>query len=400
MVRVNQDKEAYKANLWKTYLFRFFRQFQFFTGVLVPFFTIWGGISFFQVMILQAIFTLSIFFLEIPTGVVADKFGRKTSLILSGLVGILAVFVYSSHPNFWVFALGEFLWAIGVSLVSGADQAMVYDSLRELKKEKTSKKVFAKLHTVALTAIMISAPIGSLIAKYFGLRITMVLVAIPFFLSAVVACTLKEPTIGRKVSVKRKYFKTLKKGMLYFKNHSVLKIMVVDYVVISALVFFLIWVYQVKLQSLQVDIGAFGFVHAAMVLAQIIILNTFIPLEKFFGGKNKYILFSALITGVAFIVVAFANNVYLAIAGILVASAFGLTRKPLFLNYMNKFIRSGERATVLSAVSMVYSFSMATVNLIAGYLVGLSLTYTLMGIGVLIIGFGLFSKLEEVHLID
>lgn len=53
---------------------------------------------------LQAIFTFSIFLFEIPTGVIADRFGRKTSLILSGVVTGIAALVYSSYPSFWVFA--------------------------------------------------------------------------------------------------------------------------------------------------------------------------------------------------------------------------------------------------------------------------------------------------------
>jgi len=57
-------------------------------------------------MILQAIFTLSVFFLEIPTGVVADKFGRKISLSLAGLISAGGFLIYASYPNFWIFALG------------------------------------------------------------------------------------------------------------------------------------------------------------------------------------------------------------------------------------------------------------------------------------------------------
>ena len=38
-------------------------------------------------------------------------------------------------PNFYVFALAEIIWAIGVTFASGADESLVYDSLKKIKKE-------------------------------------------------------------------------------------------------------------------------------------------------------------------------------------------------------------------------------------------------------------------------
>lgn len=351
-------------------------------------------------MILQAIFTFSVFALEIPTGVIADKFSRKASLILASLVSLTGFLIYTISPNFWIFALGEFTLAFATSLISGADQAMVYDSLREIKKEKTSKKVLGRIESTGLLSLMIAAPIGGLIAQHIGLRAVMLFMAIPTILMFFIALTMKEPEMGRKHALKRNYSKTLKKGMQYFKEHRILKMLAFEYISISTLVFFLIWVYQVKLQELNVEIGLFGFVHAAMVIVQIFILQSFTGLEKLIGGKKRYLLISAVITGLAFILVAFSKTVPVAIAGILVASAFGLTRKPLIQNYLNKFINSGERATVLSTISMIYMFVMSIIYIVLGYFADLNLQYTLAFIGLAIILFSLISKVEESHLRD
>jgi len=162
--------EKYSANIWKSYVYEFLKSFTLFAGVLIPFFTIWGGISFAQIMVLQAIFTFSMFLLEVPTGVIADKFGRKTSLVLSGLVTGIAILVYASYANFWIFALGEVLFAVGSTLASGADSALIYDSLKQIGKEKKSKSIFNRTESVGLLAMMISAPLGSLVAKYIGIN--------------------------------------------------------------------------------------------------------------------------------------------------------------------------------------------------------------------------------------
>jgi MFS family permease len=395
----SEDRMEYELNIKRTYIFRFLHHLHFFSGVLIPFFTIWGGISFFQVMILQAFFTLSVFILEIPTGVIADKYGRRTSLILAGIVTSMAAIVYSSYPSFWVFMAGEVLWAIGSSLISGADQAMIYDSLRELGREKESKKIYGRWNSIGLASIGIAAPIGSLIAEYMGLRYTMMFMSIPLLLAGLYAFSFKEPEVGR-IQKKEKYLDTLKEGVKYFKNHKILKILAFDFVLIGSISFFIIWVYQVVLQNLGISIKWFGFVAAGIVFVQIVVLNSFGFFERVFRGKKNYLFFTAIITGLGFIAIGLSKNVYLSIVMILLVGAFGLTRKPLLQNYMNKFIESHNRATVLSTVSMLYMFTAAVLNLVWGYLVDWNLKYTLVLIGSLIIVITIVSRIEEEHLVD
>jgi MFS family permease len=391
------SKEKYQSNIWKSYAYDFMKNFTLFSGVLVPFFTIWGGITFAQIMILQAIFTFSMFLFEIPTGVIADRFGRKTSLILSGLVTGIAALIYASYANFWIFALGEVLWAIGSTLASGADSALVYDSLKQNNGEKKSKSIFNRIESIGLVAMMISAPLGSLVAKQFGINWAMILTSIPMFLAVVIGLSFKEPPTGEKKE-HRNYFKILKTGLQYFREHRILKILTLDYVAIITLSFFLIWVYQVVLKNLNFPLEYYGFVHAGIVIAEIIVLNSIIKIEVALNSKKKYILFSYLLVGVCYLILAFSMNIYIAIACMLIIGGFGMTMKPLFYSYMNKYIESKNRATVLSAVSMSKSIVAAISNVIFGYLVDWNVKYALFGIGLIVIIFAISSKLREEHL--
>ena len=209
------------------YVFKFLTMFHLFAGVLIPFFTVWGKISFAQVMLLQAIFTASVFVLEVPTGAIADRFGRKTSLIFGAVALAIGVAVYSIYPNFWVFAIGEVIWACGFALVSGADQALVYDSLKELGEEEKSKKIFGRWESLGVIAIAIAAPIGSLIAEYVGLRYTMIGMSVPFFIATSIAMTFKEPQVGRPAQ-RAKYFQSIVDGSKYLKSHKALRILAFD----------------------------------------------------------------------------------------------------------------------------------------------------------------------------
>ena len=186
----NMNK-SFKANIWKMCLFKFFSSLYFLDGVLIPFFTDWGKINFTQIMFLQSWFMLWVFLLEIPTGAVADYLGRKHSLIMACVVWIIASIVYGSVPSFYIFLFGEFLWAMAYALLSGADDAFIYDTLKKIGKSKKSKKIFGRISSFHLAGFMLGAPIGSIIGAYFGLRIPVLLMTIPFTLAFIVGMTFK-----------------------------------------------------------------------------------------------------------------------------------------------------------------------------------------------------------------
>ncbi len=390
---------TYKANLWKIYLFAFLTGLHFIGGVLVPFYTQWGGITFGQIMILQSFFMLSVFLLEIPTGTIADHMGRKQSLLFGTIVSAIGALVYASTPNFFVFLLGEFLLAVAVALFSGAKEAFVYDTLKKIKSEKQSKKIFGRLHSIHLSAIMIGAPIGSVIGAKFGLNVPMALFAFPTLIAFFVGLSFKEP-ITRKKQESTRYLKILKEGVRFFYKNKILKILAFDMISISAIAYFMIWLYQPMLMRSNVDVAYFGIVHAGFVLSQILIANNYVFLEKLFGSKKGLIFWSSMILGIMFVVSGLTSYLPVILLVIILGGGFGLTRVPLFSSYMNKYIPSDKRATVLSSVSMLRKFVLVIFNPFVGFLVDWSLNYTLIMLGVLAIVFAFVSRVEEKHLLE
>lgn len=397
----------YKANIWKMYLFEIFVSLHFFGAVLVPFYTDWGHITFTQILLLQSWFMLWIFILEIPTGTIADFLGRKTSIAIGAIFAIIAPIVYTSKSSFYVFLLGEFLWAISAALFSGADEALIYDSLKKTKSEKESKKVFGRFESFHLAGIMIAAPIGSFIAANLGLRAPMLLGAIPAFFAFIITLTIKEPKTaktGKKIESKKsestRYINILKDGVKFFYNHRVLKILAIDMIFIAAIAYFMIWLYQPMLQKAGIGIAYFGLVHAAFALSQILIMNNYSFFEKLFGSKKNVLFFTAFILGAMFILAAITSNAVLIIIAIIIGGGFGLARGPLYSSYLNKHIPSKERATVLSSISMLQRFVLVIINPLIGLLIDASLFYALLILGIAAVSFSFFSRVKEEHLID
>ena len=399
MTKTEKATAAFQANIWKMYLFRFFVSLHFIGGVLVPFFTDWGGLSLTQILILQSWFMLWILLLEVPSGAFADYVGRKQSLVLACGVNAVAAWVYASMPDFYIFMLGEGLFALSAALLSGAGEAFVYDTLEEIGESSKSKKVFGRISSLGLAGIMIAAPIGSVLGAEFGLRVPMLTLIVPFTVAFVIALTFKEPMRKMKTG-KEKYTALLRDGVTYFYKNRVLRILALDMIVIASIAYFMIWFYQPMLKQAGVDVAYFGVVHAAFAASQILIMNNYERLERAFGSKRRLIAISSAITGVMFILGGLTTFLPIVLLVIVLGGGFGLSRRPLFVSYMNKYIPSASRATVLSTISMFRTLALIVVNPVVGLLADWSLSYTLIILGVAAVTFSLISRVEERHLID
>ncbi len=380
---INKLQGRTRSTIWKLYVFEFLREMGFFGAVLVPFFTEWGGIGLVQVQILQSWFMFWIFILEVPTGAIADFLGRKYSIALGAFTVSLAALIYGSVPRFEVFLLGELLFGAAMALYSGADRALLYDTLKEEGKEELSKHYFGRIHAIHLAGIMVAAPIGGLIAAKMGLNYPMVLSAIPYLLAGLVALTIREPEVRERVSERKRYIEIIKRGLVYFYSHPKLRGLAIDAVLVATAAYFVIWLYQPLLREEGFPIAYFGLVHALMVGVEILIAANFSRFDKLVGSSKRYLVVSAALTAGAFVIAAVFPSVVTGILLVIIGGGFGLTRLEYVSAVMNKFIPSEERATVLSSFSMLRRLALVVLNPVVGIIADGSLGYALGLVGIL-----------------
>ena len=168
------------------------------SAVIIPFFREWGRLSFVQIFALQTWFMLVCFLMEVPTGAVADRFGRKVSVACGGFLLAAASLLYGAFPHLAVFVVAEALFAVAIALISGADEALAYDSLLAQGREAEASRVMARLEAAKLAGILAGALLGAVVASRFGVRWPMLLQAVPLGLSGLVALTLVEPPRGQE----------------------------------------------------------------------------------------------------------------------------------------------------------------------------------------------------------
>jgi MFS family permease len=374
---------GYESNIKKMYLMNFLGSLQFFAGVFIPFFTLWAGLNYTQIFILESWFMAWIFVLEIPTGAVADYFGRRISITLGCFMNVVAVLVYGSFPNFYLYLLGEFLWAMAVALMSGADNAMIFDSLKELRQTKKSKKVFARYAYVASIAFIVASPVGSFIAGLTDLRTPMLLAAIPIAMAGIVALTLKEPPYKCEKE-KTRYLNLIKKGFRLIKNNKALQILTLDAALSFFIFYFILWLYQPMAMKAGMAIAYLGFISSGMNIYGIGLSEKIEAVEKIFG-KKRFLALSFLFTGILFIISGLTNYLLLTIAIIFIIWGFRMSRQAVQQHYINQYVPSNNRATVLSTISMIGRILVVIGNPIIGYLMDWSFNSTLMILGGIVI---------------
>jgi len=388
----------YKSNILKIYIFSFILGIHTVRGVYIPFMTIWGGLSFFQIMILQSYFTAMIVLLEIPSGALADFLGRKIALSLSALSVACAALTYSIIPNFLLFMLAETLWAFGAALSSGTNDAFVYFSLKSYNNEENLSNILGRSRTLNLVALTISAPIGSIIAYFISLQFAMTSLAFIYVGAFIVALTFREPKIKANNYEQENYWRIIISGFKELRNNKILRILAFDWIPVNVLIFFLFWTYQVYLDAIHIPQLWFGFILAVMNIVNAIFTSTIPMLLKKSNDKKRFLISINLINGIAFLLLGITTIIPLGIAIILIIIAFGYTRYLIFVDGINKQIESENRATVLSTINMFGSLLRALVYPIVGLLVEWNLYSVFIMTGVLIIVFTLITRSKRDYL--
>jgi MFS family permease len=377
----------------RIYLHAFFKDFAFFSAVLVPFFTDWGHISLFQIQVLQSWFSVWVFLLEVPTGAIADLLGRKYSLMIGALLIGIAAIVYGSIPSFSVFLLAEFIFAIGYALNSGADQALLYDTLKSQGREDESKKILGRADAIMLSGMMLAAVMGSFIAASFGLNAPYLFTAVPMLIAFAIAWTIPEPKIHSQSEV-LSYLDTIKQGFHTIRHNPIVRTLAFDSVVVSVAAYFVVWFYQPMMTSLGIPIAYFGLAHAVLLGSEILVSSNFARLEKILGEGKAYLRNSAILVSVSLFLAAIYPH-YLTLFGLLViGGGIGYTRATYIASIANKHISSHHRATTLSSIGMLRRLSLIPLSPAMGWVSGVSLPAALIIVSIFPLS-SLFIK-EEV----
>ena len=406
-----------KTNNYILYLYAFLSKLHFFGSLCVPFYLNRLGISYALMFTIETIFSICIFLFEIPTGIIADKFGRKISLFLGTLLFGISHLISGTTLNIGVFIFGQIIGAIGLSLESGADKALIYENAKyQNKTPQEISAIASRFDGFGTIGMLIAFPLGSIFVAsgIFNYTRSLGLVFIATGISAVFASIIilfiKEPknilsneknnletsTENKKIEHKKLLLENAKGCLYAFKNPELRKLSL-DYSVISAFTFLMFWFYQSLLLENNINIALNGFVASGFNLAASILLFASGFIQKKIGTSRTRFL-SAFIPGVLYILVFFFyKNIYVILIAIFGITMLRLFRNPILITQMNLKIQDENRATVLSGVSMFNRIIVAIFYPLSGMLMDKNphLTYLIVGIVTIIFSILLSSSKQN-----
>ncbi|MEM1433527.1 MAG: MFS transporter [Pseudomonadota bacterium] len=256
-----------KRNLPTTLWLSFFQVFLLIMPIAVPFFES-RGLSMQQIFTLQAIFSLAVLLLEVPSGVIADLLGRRGTLIWGAVFCGLGNSVLLFAHDFWSLVAFEVLLAVSSSLVSGADIAMVYDSELSLgRSAERQSEVVGKLYASRTLAESLSAALLSILLVWCTIDAVLLVQMLISWLPLVFALSLVEPPRQTPATELRGPLPLATAARHLWEHSAVLRFCFLALCVWSLTTFNAVWLLQKLWGDFGLELLHFGYLWGGLSFA-------------------------------------------------------------------------------------------------------------------------------------
>ena len=332
------------------------------------------GFSVFEIGVLESIFHIVSFCFEIPSGVVADVFGRKRTLIYSQAMMLLSAILMIISTGFATTALAIGCSALGYNLASGTREALAYDSLKTAGREQEYNK-YASTEMVIYRITNSTATLCAGLALWLGYQKAYAVDIVFSGVALAIAFTLKEIVIDEdhgsdnnsRTKIKKELEAVIKESWAFLTaNKKARRIMIVNSLIgaVSTLVLFFL---QAKLPLAGLNSTLLGPALFVMGLGAAVGARV----VAYFPDSRYRSILTASGIGVLFAFgMTFTGKPGLMILGGFVgafADDFLEVRTDVILNEM---IPSKQRATLISVNSFLFSMVMIVLSTWMGWIMG------------------------------
>ena len=354
------------------------------------------GLSLSKVMILQSVYSISVALFEIPSGYIADIFGRKKAIIISTILSFIGYVLFSFFSDFTVFIIAEILIGVGGSLMSGSDSAIIYDTLIENNNKKKYTKVEGKNYAIGNFSEAIAGILGGILAAssiYYPVYIQTIILSF----SIPIAFSIIEPKINNTYTKKKdlKIRNILKNTLFYDKK---LKWLIIFSATMGVATLSIAWFCQPFFKSINIPIVYFGLIWSILNLSVGITSYNSYRIEKNMSPIKIMTIISILMP-ICFFFISVVNSIFSLLFILLIYLIRGIVT-PLLRNYINIEISSEKRATVLSIRSFFIRITFAsTAPLFAFFAENTSINYVFYLLSIIITFFAFLSvyKLSRLY---
>ena len=351
-----------------------------------------NGLTGAQISIVLAVWSLTAFILEIPSGVLADKYSRKHILFFAQITRMIGYACWIFFPSFLGFLIGFVFWGIKSAFTSGTFEALVFDELKQANRDSEYTKTIGRARGLAFVATLL-ASLGAAVAIHFGYSFILAISLVSLSISSISILLLPR---AKKVESthEKEYFILLKQGLTESVRNRVIFKLIVFISIALALggaidEYWAIFGEQVGLTHSAIAIFI-GVMSAVQAVASVIAY-------KFSNVSNRTFYFIFALNGVLLLIASFIFKP----ATVLLLVVFSFLFKIIDVVFEGKIqnaIPSGQRATISSvkgffteigvtaiyfgvgSLATLYSYQ-ASFQMFGWLIVGIGIIYLLLSLG-------------------
>jgi MFS family permease len=324
-----------------------------------------AGLSNLEAFAANAFFTAGMVIFEVPTGVVADTWGRRTSYLLGTVTLAASTFLYWGlwvmNSPFWAWAVVSILLGLGFTFFSGAVEAWLVDALRYAEYDGSLELIFGRGQMVAGAAMLGGSVAGGVIAQLTNLGVPFLVRGGVLLTMFVVAWRLMhdlgftpEPAAHPLHAMRNIFTASLDYGLT---NRPVRWVMLAApfSTGVGIYVFYALQPYLLELYGDEKAYSIAGLAAAAVAGAQIVGGWSAPHVRRLFGKRTTTLILSAVADGLVLALLGVAEAFWLGLTLVVMWGLLSAAQMPIRQAYLNGMIPSRQRATVLSFDSLMGS---------------------------------------------
>ena len=357
-------------------------------NVVSTLFYLHRGLTLTQIFYTAIVFSVGSILGEIPSSYLADRWGRKKTIMLATALFLVGVIVSIFAYNFYVFVVFFLLYAFSYSALSGTDEALLYDTQKELGLEKSSLKSLGKYISAQRIFKIFTPLIAVLIARNLtesSFLIILIIDAFASLIAFVLSCFITEP--NHQMDLEKMEAGVMLDAIKFIKSDPYLIRAILNKLLIFISAFIIWRFYQQFFLDLGITLLGIGITTSMFQLGLFLSMQNiskFLPKKEILTRINiiNYIVLATISTFVLFMF--FYPNKYVLVVLFVFFIVVETSRVPLFSEYFNKLSSSYNRATVLSLTNFLKSILDIPLLFIGAMLIGMDVKFVYVFILIII----------------
>ena len=351
-----------QENIKRNYRYTFFQWFVV-TGLWMLYLT-QKGFSPLEVGIMEAVFHVTSFIFEVPSGSLADRFGYKNTLIASRIINTISCLLTVLSGDFWIVTVGFVFSALSYNLSSGTNEALVFESLLAVKQEKRYLKVTANINMILEISNSLGIVVAGLFSHWFfdGVYWLQILLN---GLAILTALRFEEPPRIRQQ--RQRYFQLITSAFAMTLKIPGLFLVMLAFAFIDSLNA----TYYFYFQNFFEQLGINGIGISLVIFASTLFQLAAVRLAAVVGEQVSLPRLFAIV--LLLLTIATAASGFLPVVGVIpcyiLANCLPALVTPIRSNFINQLIPSEQRATINSIDSLCYSMMMIPFFPLCGWLI-------------------------------